>query len=334
MKTYTSHFLYDSYIIAAQALEPMNYYGRHGTPFIFIIDYMAQTPFICPIKNIPDSILFSFDGYSSTSQKKGKPDILHFEKFPVMFDEYLYSFNCVQQHLIEGNTYLVNLTFPTKIYTNLSLYEIFMYSNAPYKLFFNDAFVVFSPEAFITITQGNIYTFPMKGTIDAHIPDAENILYNDQKEFAEHITVVDLLRNDLARVSYNVTVEKFRYPTKVRTHVKELIQTSSIIKGTLYPDYLHNIGDIFAALLPAGSITGAPKKKTVEIIEEAEIYTRGYYTGVFGYCDGENVYSAVIIRFIENNTSLTYKSGGGITVYSNPVQEYNEMVEKVYVPIN
>ncbi len=329
-----SQLKYDSYIIDMAALEPMNYYGKRKVPFLFVIDFMGKTPFICPLQDIPYSVLFSFDGYTNIPHTKTVPRTLYFEKFPVSFDEYLSSFNCVQHHLKEGNSYLVNLTFPTPITTNYSLYELFLYSNAPYKLFFNDAFVVFSPEAFVTIAQGHIYTFPMKGTIDAHIPDAEIILRNDQKEFAEHITVVDLLRNDLARVSYNVTVEKFRYCSTVKTHTKTLIQTSSKIKGTLFNNYHQHLGDIFATLLPAGSVTGAPKKKTVEIIKEAEIYHRGYYTGVFGYFDGENVFSAVIIRFIENNSSLTYKSGGGITVYSNPVDEYYELIEKVYVPIN
>ncbi|MCX8122897.1 MAG: aminodeoxychorismate synthase component I [Spirochaetes bacterium] len=312
----------------------MNYYGKRCIPFLFVIDYLGQRPFICPIHSVPDTILFSFNEYTNTSQKTLTSSKLYFERFPVPFNEYLHAFNCVQQHLKEGNSYLANLTFPTPIITNYSLYELFIHSNAPYKLLFNDEFVVFSPEAFVTIAQGTIYTFPMKGTIDAHIPNAKNILLNDHKEFAEHITVVDLLRNDLAKVSYNVTVEKFRYCSTVKTHTKELIQTSSKIKGTLFANYHQHLGDIFATLLPAGSVTGAPKKKTVEILKEAEIYQRGYYTGVFGYFDGTNVLSAVMIRFIEQNSGLVYKSGGGITVYSNPVQEYNEMVEKVYVPVN
>lgn len=325
---------YDSYIIDRAALEPMNYYGTRRIPFLFVTDYLGQQPFICPLHDVPDTILFRFEGYSNAPKIQTFPPKIYFEKYPVSFEEYLHAFNIVQQHLKEGNSYLVNLTFPTPITTNYSLYDIFLHSNAPYRLLFNDQFVVFSPEAFITITQGNIYTFPMKGTIDAIIPDAKNILVNDQKEFAEHITVVDLLRNDLAKVSYNVTVENFRYCSTVKTHTKELIQTSSKIKGTLFNNYHQHLGDIFAALLPAGSVTGAPKKKTVEIIHEAEIYNRGYYTGVFGYFDGSNVYSAVMIRFIENNASFIYKSGGGITIYSNPYDEYNEMIEKVYVPVN
>jgi para-aminobenzoate synthetase component 1 len=87
-------------------------------------------------------------------------------------------------------------------------------------------------------------------------------------------------------------------------------------------------------LLPAGSISGAPKQKTVEIIKEAETHQRGYYTGVCGIFDGENLDSGVMIRYIENqNGQLIYKSGGGITVNSEPDYEYNEMIDKIYVPI-
>ena len=88
-------------------------------------------------------------------------------------------------------------------------------------------------------------------------------------------------------------------------------------------------------MLPAGSICGAPKKKTVEIIKAAENYDRGYYTGVFGHFDGKNLDSCVLIRYIENqNGQLVYKSGGGITFMSEADKEYEEMLKKVYVPID
>jgi para-aminobenzoate synthetase component 1 len=86
--------------------------------------------------------------------------------------------------------------------------------------------------------------------------------------------------------------------------------------------------------LPAGSITGAPKAKTVEIIKQTENYTRGFYTGIFGYFDGVNLDSAVMIRFIENeNGRLFFKSGGGITSMSEVQKEYEELIQKIYVPI-
>jgi para-aminobenzoate synthetase component 1 len=99
-------------------------------------------------------------------------------------------------------------------------------------------------------------------------------------------------------------------------------------------NYASKIGDILFSMLPAGSVSGAPKKKTVEIIREAENYEREYYTGIFGIFDGKNLDSCVLIRFIENqNGRLVYKSGGGITFMSRAETEYEEMLEKVYVPV-
>ena len=99
-------------------------------------------------------------------------------------------------------------------------------------------------------------------------------------------------------------------------------------------DMLAGIGNILDALLPAGSISGAPKKRTLEIIREAESGPRGYYTGVFGVFDGKNMESAVMIRYIEQTDSgLTYRSGGGITHLSDARAEYEEMLTKVYLNI-
>jgi len=114
-----------------------------------------------------------------------------------------------------------------------------------------------------------------------------------------------------------------------------LLQVSSEIKGNLPDDYNAHIGEILFRLLPAGSVTGAPKNKTVEIICKTETYERGYYTGVFGVFDGKNMDSAVMIRFIEKTADgYVYKSGGGITAFSNLKDEYNEMLKKIYVPVN
>ena len=97
---------------------------------------------------------------------------------------------------------------------------------------------------------------------------------------------------------------------------------------------MESLGDILFRLLPAGSICGAPKKKTVEIIRKVEGYERGFYTGVFGYFDGQNLDSAVAIRYIERQEDqLVFKSGGGITFMSDWEKEYDEMQKKVYVPV-
>lgn len=94
------------------------------------------------------------------------------------------------------------------------------------------------------------------------------------------------------------------------------------------------MGEIIAAQLPAGSITRAPKNKTVEIIREAEGYDRGFYTGVIGiYNDGE-LNSAVMIRFVEQDENgMSFKAGGGFTAKSQCRKEYEEVLQKIYLPI-
>ena len=87
-------------------------------------------------------------------------------------------------------------------------------------------------------------------------------------------------------------------------------------------------------MLPAGSVTGAPKNKTVEIIQNAETYERGFYTGIAGFFDGMSLDSCVLIRFIEQrNGKFYFKSGGGITAKSEMKSEYEELKQKIYVPL-
>jgi len=173
----------------------------------------------------------------------------------------------------------------------------------------------------------------MKGTIEASIPNAKEKILANRKEMAEHIMIVDLMRNDLGMVATEVKVEKFRYIEKIRAGDKELLQVSSKISATLPPNWRENISYILKKMLPAGSITGTPKRSTVDIIDNIENYKRGFYTGVFGIFDGENLYSAVMIRFIEKRDGkLFYKSGGGITIDSDAQSEYEELIDKIYLP--
>jgi 3-isopropylmalate dehydratase large subunit len=183
------------------------------------------------------------------------------------------------------------------------------------------------------ITDGKIYTFPMKGTIDASVPDAETLIINDEKETTEHNTIVDLLRNDISRVAHRVQVNRFRYIDEIKTNRSKILQVSSEIEGTLSTKYISEIGDIIFNLLPAGSVSGAPKESTLRLIRESESSCRGFYTGVAGYFDGANLDSFVLIRFIEQNEEgLVFRSGGGITAGSELNKEYSEAVQKVYLP--
>lgn len=314
----------------------MNHFGKLGKPFIFILDFELVKPIVIPLHEIdPTKVLYKVQGIKNYSLHGQKAKPLQFDFSPIeknffytCFDEVLYQIN-------KGNSYLLNLTFPGKLDCNYTLKELFEVAQAKYKLYFNDEFIFFSPETFVVIQDNTIRTFPMKGTIDAAEPNAAQKILADEKETAEHYTIVDLLRNDLSTVATNVRVEKFRYIDKIKTSSKTLLQVSSEIVGDLFNDYPQYLGDIFKVLLPAGSISGAPKKKTIEIIQNVETDLRGYYTGVFGLFDGKNVDSAVMIRYIEKrNDQLFYRSGVGITSKSNCAAEYQELIDKAYVPVS
>ncbi len=309
--------------------------AKEKTPFLFVINFEGNLAFVEPIENCAEQqVLFKVKHLKNYEEPEASKDTFTFAKHPITEEKYKKGFDIVQQAIADGNTYLINLTYPTRIDTNLSLKEIFYRSNAKYKLWFKDKFVVFSPETFVRIQNQKIYSYPMKGTIDATIPNAYQKLKDSFKEIAEHHTIVDLIRNDLNRVSKKVGLEKFRNIEKIITHDAELYTVSSRIAGYLEEGYQQKIGELLYEMLPAGSVTGAPKKKTVEVIKEAEQYDRGFYTGVFGIFDGYNLQSAVMIRFIENIDGQYYfKSGGGITTFSDCQAEYQELIDKVYLPI-
>ena len=312
----------------------MNNYGATGEPFLFIIDFELSRPEIYKLGSVPNNIKFSTPLFSNFNgdQIYTKPILL--KKDPVPFKRYQSAFWKIQENIKAGNTYLANLTFPTRIEVDLTLNQIFAVSKAKYRLLYRDEFVVFSPEIFIRIEKGKITSYPMKGTIDASVEDASGRILNDDKEMAEHNTIVDLLRNDLSIVAENVSVTRSRYIDRIVTNERTLLQVSSEITGTLDSNYLSRLGDIVTRMLPAGSVTGAPKKETIRILKECEAYKRGWYTGVFGVFDGTMLDSCVMIRYIENTTDgLVFKSGGGITYLSDAEKEYQELISKVYIPV-
>lgn len=304
-------------------------YVSQGAPCFFYSDFKGEK-FHCYTLDALEShdIEFSFNSPINPA------NFPHTPKFtPLDYSDYEKKINQVQENIRAGNTYLLNLTQPTPIQSDYSLREIYTMANAPYKLRVGNQFVCFSPEPFVTIEANRIHTYPMKGTINADLPDAVNQILSNPKELAEHTMIVDLLRNDLGIVASTIKVEKFRYLSTIETGNKKLHQVSSHISGRLADTWKEKIGETLHALLPAGSISGTPKKKSVEIIEKIEGYERGYFSGIFGYYDGESLYSAVSIRYIEQTPEgLVYKSGGGITAESTSISEYQELLDKIYIP--
>ena len=314
-----------------QIAEQINRLAAARIPFLFIIDYKAEHGYVIKQNELdPQFVRFEIQ-----SAKKQIDAIVDLSVNPISLQDYQPKFEFVVDQIHKGNSFLTNLTQPTEVQTNLSLLDLFQFGSAKYKLWLRNQFVVLSPESFVRIQGRTISSFPMKGTIDASIENAAEMILNNPKEKAEHATIVDLIRNDLSLVAENVDVKRYRYIEKLTTNRQDLLQVSSEISGQLPENFYSRLGDILFALLPAGSITGAPKPKTMEIIDQAEGYERGFYTGICGWFDGENLDSAVMIRFIEQKgEQLIFKSGGGITSQSDLNKEYIELIQKVYVPIS
>ena len=382
-----------------EIIDKINQLASQDEPFLFVINYQGDKAFIRLLSDInPEECLFDFEGrgnFSHAWKETLKEEILKKETSeeeisettwqiePPLYEDYKRSFNIVKSNIMAGNSYLTNLTCRVPVSCNLSLEEIFHRAKGKYKLLLRrkrtqaedkahlkeenieenlTPFVCFSPETFVRIKGGRIYSYPMKGTLDASLPNAEKLLMEDRKEAAEHATIVDLIRNDLSRVAEDVRVDKYRYIDVLHTNKGNILQTSSEISGRLPEDYPHHLGEILDAQLPAGSITGAPKDKTMQIIQEAEGYDRGFYTGIMGIYDQGELNSAVMIRFIEEETSpvdfeadgeknfkakegkasegkepkanrkLYFKAGGGITSKSDCRKEYEEVIQKIYLP--
>jgi len=311
--------------------KELNRLGSQREPFLFITDFKAKKLEVILLKDLENHNIEFTINQNNTKVFTKQSHIL--KKYPIKYKEYKTKFDKVIEKIKAGETYLLNLTQATKVQTPLTLKEIFNLVQAPYKLRYKDEFVCFSPEKFIKIESNTIHTYPMKGTIDASIKNAKDSILSNEKEMAEHVMVVDLLRNDLSIYATDVKVENFRYIDTIEAGEKQLLQVSSHISGYLGDNWHEKIGDILQSLLPAGSITGTPKKNTVKIIDEIEGYDRGYFTGIFGVYDGLELDSGVMIRFIEKTQDgYIYKSGGGITLDSQSQSEYNELLDKIYLP--
>ncbi len=329
-----------------EIIDRINLLARENEPFLFVIDYNGTEAYIKKLAEInPNECLYNFEGSSnakdSSTASATNPHLKVWKVKRPSYETYQKSFDIVKRNILAGNSYLTNLTCQAQVSCNLSLRDILRQTKAKYKLLINSRdlqhghFVCFSPETFVRIKNGRIYSYPMKGTIDAAIPDAQRVLLEDKKESAEHATIVDLIRNDLSSISTNVRIDRYRYIDVLHTNKGDILQTSSEISGLLPSDYPLHLGDILDAQLPAGSITGAPKNKTQEIIQEAETYERGFYTGIMGIYNKGELNSAVMIRFLEENENgLFFKAGGGITSKSDSKREYEEVIQKMYLPIS
>lgn len=253
-------------------------------------------------------------------------------------EEYLDTIRKLQAHILRGDCYEINFCQefyaanahidPVEVYTRLS--EI---SPNPFSGLYRNGdrwLICASPERFIKKQGTHILSQPIKGTArrvreDAEVDEAQRAqLQQSEKDRAENVMIVDLVRNDLARICQEGTVkvdELFGVYPFPQVH-----QMISTISGELSPQV--QFSDILEALFPMGSMTGAPKKRVMELIEKYEWSRRGIFSGALGYINPQNDFdfNVVIRSIIYNSTSryLSFPTGSGITFYSNPEQEWEE----------
>ena len=321
------------FINSNQVRTNINKVASQGTPFFFAINYEMSEGLFIENPMTQSEILFHFNGTINKSSTELSCQEAELVIYPISEKGYQSNFDVMQLGLKTGEIDVVNLTVRTPISTNIDCREIFFRSRSPYKIYVPGKFVCFSPERFIKIENGKISSNPMKGTIDTSVPNAEQVILNDPKEIGEHNITTQLIVEELKSVANKVRIKRFRYIDRIELANRTLLQVSSEIEGELPNDYMSRMGDILFSLLPAGSVTGSPKTKAEEYISRAENDPRGYYCGIAGYFDGKTLDTTVLIRFIEiNNGNIFFRSGGGITSDSICDKEYQEVLNKIYLP--
>ena len=242
----------------------------------------------------------------------------------------------IKSYLEEGLTYQVNFTFKMKfdfIGSALDFYLNLRRSQpTSYAAFINtggSTVISMSPELFFKKDKNNIISRPMKGTIKrgAYIKDDtqnQKALKKDAKTRAENVMIVDLLRNDLGRISKDVWVPKLFEVEKYRT----LYQMTSTIQARPKDDL--KIKELFSAIFPCGSVTGAPKIKTMQLIHALEKEPRNIYTGAIGYISPKNSaqFNVAIRTLLLDRARGEMGIGGGIVYDSNSKAEYEEAILK------
>ena len=259
-------------------------------------------------------------------------------RFGISEIDYARKIAAIQEYIRSGDTYQVNFTdklrfdfsgspealFAALIESQQVQYGAFLHAE-------DLRILSFSPELFFRLKDRRIVTRPMKGTARRGADTAEDDaishwLQNDKKNRSENVMIVDLLRNDLGRICEygSVRVEQLFAVEKYET----LFQMTSEISGVLRPGVRYS--DIFGSLFPCGSVTGAPKHRTLEIIQELEDEPRGVYTGAIGFFSPEReaVFSVPIRTVVLEHNRGVMGVGGGIVIDSQAEDEFRECLLK------
>lgn len=316
---------FDEANLSSQPL-PLAWFGIYERPFIY--DH-AEARFL---GTEPPTVT------ANTSQEESPSRFTESVTLTISEDEYNRQITKIKDYIQAGDTYQVNFTDSVTMQTTASPASAFaMLSESQpvsYSAFINTAghhILSLSPELFFRIESGRITTRPMKGTMPRGLDPSEDAqqslnLQNDPKNRSEHVMIVDLLRNDLGRICTmgSVHVDNLFSIERYET----LLQMTSTISGTLRPSL--RFYDIFKAIFPSGSITGAPKIHTMQLIGELERSPRGIYTGAIGFIspDKSAVFNVAIRTLVLKDNTAHMGVGGGIVADSTAAEEYRECLLK------
>jgi aminodeoxychorismate synthase component I len=253
-------------------------------------------------------------------------------------DHYHIKINEIKKYLRSGDVYQINYTQPMQYSFQGTPFELYLallpYANPKFGAYLDinsQQFISMSPENFFTRVDDDISSSPIKGT-RKRSPDKEEDhglmieLMNSEKDRAEHIMIVDLIRNDLGKIcEFGSINTKDLFGVKSFKTIHHMVTE---VIGKLKPNTREI--DIFKALFPGGSITGAPKQRAIEIIDEIEKYSRGIYTGSMGVISntGDMIFNIAIRTLILKNNLIKYPVGGGIVWDSDPDEERMEAIQK------
>lgn len=326
---------------------PDLYFGLYD--WVIVIDHLMNKTFIAtPDINVRDEnyIVNYLSKLISNAQDNGVDKLCYEQKtFPRVKLEsnfkkkdYIDAIEKMRNYIRSGDIYQANMTQRFHGKVSMSSFELYRdlrrISPAPFGAFLNfeDIHILSnSPERFIKVNDKFIQTRPIKGTRPRGKSKEEDLLLrnellNSEKDKAELLMIVDLERNDIGRISKIGTVKVPElFKLEEYSNVHHLVST---VVGEIKED--KDIVDVISSTFPGGSITGAPKIRAMEIIDELEPTARNVYTGSIGYIgfDSNADFNISIRTIIKKDEDIFFQVGGGITWDSNPEEEYEETLHK------
>ncbi|MFD2872397.1 anthranilate synthase component I family protein [Mucilaginibacter ximonensis] len=309
--------------------------------YIIAIDHFKNELYIFHNQPENDTDTTGLDKIHDLIKNKNFPEYSFQSKFEeksnITNEDFIAIVEKMKQHIYRGDVFQI---VPSRAFSKqftgdeFNVYRALRSINpSPYLFYFDYGnFRIFgsSPEAQITIKDRRATIYPIAGTFKRTGDDEKDAelaysLKNDPKESAEHVMLVDLARNDLSRHCDHVEVKAF----KEVQYYSHLIHLVSMVSGQLLPDV--PTFKVVADTFPAGTLSGAPKYRAMEIIDENENIKRSFYSGAIGYLgfNGDFNHAIMIRSFLSKNNTLHYQAGAGIVAGSVPESELNEVNNKI-----